>query len=98
MIHAQVRSENGDVLSRGSHGLDWSATLQYIDEDEFPFLGGLLPYGDTMFNYRQVEKLQREVNDETVLGILGQSVAAEIESLCLQVRNGLHLYLWFLGD
>lgn len=98
MINAQVRTESGEIVLRGSCRLDWVKTVQRIDEDRFPFLGSLLPYADTMFNSRQVERLRREIADRSVREIIGQNPAAEIERLCMQVVNGSHLYLWFLGD
>ncbi|GAA2313547.1 hypothetical protein GCM10010149_76050 [Nonomuraea roseoviolacea subsp. roseoviolacea] len=97
MIDVQVRTESGDIVVHGSCGLDWKAVGR-IDEDEFPFLGSLLPYADTMFNSRQTERLRREIADQSVSQILGRDAVAEIERLCLQVKNGPHLYLWFLGD
>ncbi|MFF0261686.1 hypothetical protein ACFYR2_23025 [Streptomyces microflavus] len=98
MINTQVRTETGEIVLRGSCMLDWMKTVQHIDEDEFPFLGSLLPYADTMFNSRQAERLRREMASQSVRAIIGQDSAAEIESLCLRVENGSHLYLWFLGD
>ena len=98
MINVQVRTESGEIVLRGSCTLDWMETLRHIDEDEFPFLGSLLPYADTMFNSRQAERLRREIADRSVRNILGQDSVEEIERLCTQVENGSHLYLWFLGD
>lgn len=98
MINAQVRTESGEIVLRGSCRLDWMETVQCLDEDRFPFLSSLLPYADTMFNSRQVERLRREIAHQSVRDIIGHDSVAEIERLCLQVENGSHLYLWFLGD
>jgi hypothetical protein len=98
MIDAQIRTESGEVVLHGTCGLDWTQTVRRIDGERFPFLGSLLPYADTMFNSLQVERLRREIADESVREILGQDSVAEIERLCLQVESGTHLYLWFLGD
>ncbi|MGW0660023.1 hypothetical protein [Streptodolium elevatio] len=98
MIDAQVRTESGEIVLRGSCGLDWTETVGRVDEEQFPFLGSLLPYADTIFNSRQAVRLRREVGDQSVREIIGQESAAEIERLCLHVENGSHLYLWFLGD
>ncbi|MFJ8442622.1 hypothetical protein [Kitasatospora griseola] len=98
MINAQVRTESGEIVLRGSCRLDWMETVQRIDEDKFPFLSSLLPYADTMFNSRQTVRLRREIADQSVREIIGQDSVVEIERLCLQVENGSHLYLWFLGD
>lgn len=98
MINVQVRTEGGQVLRQGSCGLDWPETIQRLDEGVFPFLAGLLPYADTMFNSRQAEWLRRELANESVREVLGPDSAAEIEDLCRQVEDGSHLYLWFVGD
>lgn len=98
MINLQVRTGSGEIVLHGSSRLDWMATLQHIDEGEFPFLGSLLPYNDTMFNSRQTVMLRREIANPSIRELLGRDSVAEIERLCLQVENGSHLYLWFLGD
>lgn len=98
MINVQVRSETGAVILRGSCGLDWVNAVQHVDQDEFPFLGSLLPFADTMFNSRQVARLRKEVGSQLVRELIGQESATEIEGLCRQVESGSHLYLWFLGD
>lgn len=98
MIDLQVRAENGEIVTHGSCGLDWTPAFQCIDENEYPFLCSLLPYADTMFNSRQTVRLRREITNQEVKDILGRDLVAEIERLCLCVENGSHLYLWFLGD
>lgn len=98
MISVQIRKETGEIVLRGSCGLDWMETVRRVDEEKFPFVSSLLPASDTMFNWRQAERLRREISDPSVLEIIGQDSAAEIERLCLQVESGTHLYLWFLGD
>lgn len=98
MINMQVRRETGDIVVRGASRLDWMKTLQHVDADRFPFLGSLLPYADTMFNSRQTVRLRQEIADQSVRELLGHDAVAEIESFCLQVESGSHLYLWFLGD
>jgi len=98
MIGIEVRGESGEIILRGSCRLNWMTTLHHINEEEFPFLGSLLPYADTMFNSRQAERLRREIGNQSIRDIFGQDSVAEIERLCLQVENGSHLYLWFVGD
>ena len=98
MINIHVRKEDRELVSRASCGLDWMKTVQYIDPNEFPFLGSLLPDADTMFNSRQTVRLRKEISHESVRELLGETATSEIERLCLQVEKGMHLYLWFLGD
>lgn len=98
MINFQVRRESGEIVRRGAHGVDGPTILDCFDSGEFPFLGSLLPYADTMFNKRQVRRLREELLEPVVAEILGRDVTDEIEDFCRQVEGGVHLYLWFLGD
>lgn len=99
MINLQVRTEGGEIVTRGSaRGINWSEALSQISQERFPCLSGLLPYADTMFNSRQAERLRLELASQSVRDILGEDTASEIEVFCRQVENGSHLYLWFLGD
>lgn len=98
MINMQVRGETGDIVVRGSSRLDWMKTLRHVDADRFPFLGGLLPFADTMFNSRQTVRLRQEITDPSLRELLGDDAAEEIDRLCQHVESGSHLYLWFLGD
>ena len=97
MLTMQVRGELGEIVLRGESRLDWQ-NVQHVNEDEFPLLGGLLPYADTMFNARQVVKVRREAGSPRIRELLGDDAVGEIERLCLAVEGGSHLYLWFLGD
>lgn len=98
MINLQVRTESGEAVFRGTSGVEWTEALRGIDPGEFPLLGSLLPFADTMFNSRQTERLRKEVSSPAALEIVGADAAREIERLCLEVESGSHLYLWFLGD
>jgi hypothetical protein len=98
MIDMQVRSENGDVVTHGSHGIRWSQGLGQLDPERYPCLSSLLPYADAVFNERQVERLRRELSDQYIRGLIGEGAAVEAERLCKDVENGSHLYLWFVGD
>jgi hypothetical protein len=97
VLTVQVREERGDIVLRGKRRFDWE-NLQHISDDEFPLLGGLLPYGDTMFNARQAVKVRQEVGSPRIRELLGDDAVKEIVRLCLAVEGGSHLYLWFLGD
>lgn len=98
MINLQVRSGDGEILIRGSHGLAWSENLGRIDPDKFPCLSALLPYADTMFNSRQAERLRSEVSVQFIRDLLGEALTFEIEQLCRRVESSSHLYVWFVGD
>lgn len=59
--------------------------------------GTWLPYGDTVFNSRQVSTLLAEV-PRLPSGVATDECARELLELGQKVLEGLHLYLWFLGD
>jgi hypothetical protein len=97
VINIQVRRERGDIVERGDCRLNWS-DVQRIDQDQFPYLGSLLPYADTMFNSRQTSRIRLELEERRIREVLGKEAVAEIGRLCRYVESGSHLYLWFLGD
>ncbi len=98
MIDMQVRAEDGEIEAHGTQGVAWTESLTLLDQVKFPFLTSLLPYADTVFNERQAARLRREVADPVAREVLGEAVAVEIEERCRQVEDGIHLYLWFVGD
>ncbi|MCG7524990.1 hypothetical protein MHW47_11145 [Streptomyces sp. OfavH-34-F] len=97
MINVQVRGESGTVEARAEHGLAWGPELAALNQSEFPMLGHLLPYADTVFNSRQVVTLLAEV-PRLPPGIVTDALARELLDLGQTVLDGQHLYLWFLGD
>ncbi|MET8695439.1 hypothetical protein ACFTT0_05955 [Streptomyces bauhiniae] len=97
MIDLQVRGEDGSIKARARHGLAWGPELAGLDQSSFPMLGHLLPYGDTVFNSRQVSTLLAEV-PRLPSGVATDECARELLELGQKVLEGLHLYLWFLGD
>jgi hypothetical protein len=52
----------GEVGARAACGLPWEVTLAGLDPAEFPLLGALDPYGDAVFNHRQVPALLAELD------------------------------------
>ena len=59
----QVRREVwGEVVARAACGLPWATVLGDLDQAAFPMLGALDPYGDAVFNHRQVPALLRELD------------------------------------
>ena len=44
-------------MARSEHGLPWSDARASLDQSEFPMFGHLIPYGDTIFNRRQIDTL-----------------------------------------
>ncbi|WP_431948058.1 hypothetical protein [Micromonospora marina] len=98
MIDMQVRTEQGTVVARGSRGFDWSQELIDLDPSDYPMLGGLCAYLDTMFNVRQLPSLIDELDRLPVGVALDDESRTEIRRLCEVTRLDSHRYLWFLGD
>ena len=47
-------------MARAACGLPWETALDGLDQAAFPMLGALDPYGDAVFNHRQIPALLRE--------------------------------------
>lgn len=74
--------------------------LPITGDDAYPFLGSLDPYGDTSFNGLQMQRFLTEwatVSDKAKTGE-EQALIAAVESLAQRCRDGLHVYLKFIGD
>ncbi|WP_370105678.1 hypothetical protein [Streptacidiphilus sp. BW17] len=91
-----VREENGNVVARAACGLRWLGTVSELDRARFPLLGGLDPYGDAVFNQRQIPVLLREL-DQLPDQCQGQWVD-EVRALGRAVLQKPHRFLWFIGD
>lgn len=96
MINIAVRGDSGNVVASARAGLEWAAGFAELDPAEFPMLWALTPYGDAIFNQRQVPLLVAELGRLPV--DLGGDWVAQAFELCQVVERGLHLYLWFIGD
>ncbi|MFE9539637.1 hypothetical protein [Streptomyces sp. NPDC006691] len=97
MINVQVRGKSGTVEARAKHGVAWGPELAALDQSEFPTLGHLMPYADTVFNSRQVLTLLAEV-PRLPPGEVTDAFARDLLDLGQTVLDGQHLYFWFLGD
>lgn len=83
-------------MARARAGVEWTAAFATLDPKEFPMLWALTPYGDAVFNQRQMPLLLAEL-DRLPAACAGEWVA-QVRELCRVVDRGLHLYLWFVGD
>ncbi|MFE6162222.1 hypothetical protein ACFQ7F_25295 [Streptomyces sp. NPDC056486] len=92
----QVRGDSGDVVARAEDGLQWTSALGDLNPGLFPMLWGLIPYGDAVFNQRQVSLLRAEL-DRLPAACNGDWVG-QARELCQVVEQGSHRYLWFVGD
>ncbi|MER6735583.1 hypothetical protein [Streptomyces puniciscabiei] len=96
MINMAVRGDSGNVVAGAKAGVEWTAGFADLDSAEFPMLWALTPYGDAVFNQRQVPLLLAEL--DRLPADLGGEWVGQARELCQVVERGLHLYLWFIGD
>ena len=91
-----VRGDSGRAVDQAEGGLEWTAAFEELSPVEFPMLWALDPYGDAVFNKRQVPLLSAEL-DRLPASCAGDWVS-QARRLCQVVERGTHLYLWFIGD
>lgn len=53
------RGLSGPVVARAVCGLAWETALGDLDQAAFPLLGALDPYGDAVFNRRQIPAMHQ---------------------------------------
>ncbi|WP_328980720.1 hypothetical protein [Streptomyces canus] len=92
----QVRGDSGDVVARAEDGVEWTSAFSDLDPGLFPMLWGLIPYGDAVFNHRQVSLLLAEL--DRLPAACGGDWVGQARELCRVVEQGSHRYLWFVGD
>ncbi|MFE3945463.1 hypothetical protein ACFXPV_26935 [Streptomyces sp. NPDC059118] len=91
-----VRGDSGDIVARAKAGVEWTAAFANLDPTDFPMLRALTPYGDAMFNQRQLPLLLVEL--DRLPTACGGDWVVQARELCQAVEHGSHLYLWFIGD
>ncbi|OKJ13885.1 hypothetical protein AMK19_10920 [Kitasatospora sp. CB01950] len=96
MITMQVRGDSGDIVARAAAGVRWTSAFADLDPAQFPMLCALIPYGDAVFNERQVPRLLAEL-DRLPPAVDGEWVD-QARELCQVVQRGPHRCLWFVGD
>ena len=96
VINIAVREESGRSVAEAESGLEWTAAFEELASAEFPMLWALDPYGDAVFNKRQVSLLLAEL-DRLPAPCAGDWVS-QVRELCRVVERGTHLSLWFIGD
>jgi hypothetical protein len=87
---------SGRVVARAGCGLPWEITLGGLDQAAFPMLGALDPYGDAIFNHRQIPALLAELDRLPVER--GGAWVAEVRALCEVASQRAHRYILFIGD
>ena len=74
--------------------------LPQIDDESHPLLGGIDPYGDTVFNGIQIRRflLEWEAVSSNAVTTEERELVSKIEDLALRCRDEVHLYIRFVGD
>ncbi|MFE4308970.1 hypothetical protein ACFQ9H_12150 [Streptomyces sp. NPDC056517] len=91
-----VRGDLGKPIARAQVGLEWTDLFPALDPVNFPMLWALDPYGDAIFNKRQVPLLLAEL--DRLPEARGGEWVDQARELCQIVQSGTHRYLWFIGD
>jgi hypothetical protein len=106
-VLAILRTERGEQLralddpNGGSFDAagDFDGLLGRVD-DSYRLLKYVDPYGDTIFNNMQMPDLLSDIERLSQMGVApverrGLSRLRALAELC---REGVHLYVWFIGD
>ena len=100
-IDVHLQREDGSRIASVLDQKGVIARLIPLDDERFPLLRYVDPYGDTVFNRRQAEQVLIEVE---LLGRTGEKSADELEhlrqlkELARQCEQEPHFYLRFVGD
>jgi hypothetical protein len=74
--------------------------LPQIADDSHPLLGGIDPYGDTIFNGIQIRRflLEWQAVSSNAVTTEERELVSKIEELAVRCRDQVHLYIRFVGD
>jgi hypothetical protein len=98
MISVQVRKARGDVLRKIVADPDFDPVLLGVDAARYPYLSGIDPYDDTVFNGLQVQRLLGELESYKSTCSASAEFMRELDELCRMVQPGSHRFLWFIGN
>jgi hypothetical protein len=97
-IDIQLQDEDGEILDRISDEKHLLHDL--LPSGDHSLLSGIDPYGDTIFNRIQMDDF---LSEWAKLKVKQMSSAQalhldRVEGLALRCKEGVHLYLKFVGD
>jgi len=100
-IAIHLRKENGDTLNSVYELPDDGQLLPILDIAEFPMLGHVDAYGNTIFNRSQMRVIMAEI--ERLVGTSAvderqSELLLKVKELCVEGLTRQHRFLWFLGD
>lgn len=74
--------------------------LPEIDGEKCPILGGIDPYGDTIFNGIQMRRFLLEWVEVSAKADTPEErqLVSKVEELARRCRDEVHLYIRFVGD
>jgi hypothetical protein len=98
MLVAEIRNGKGQVLARMLTHERFNPVLMGIDIEKFPLLGSIDPYGDTAFNYLQVQRILIEIQAQERTGDELDALLKNLETFSNQALAKPHMFLWFVGD
>jgi hypothetical protein len=105
-VEAVLRDEGGTQLrdlSDPAGGTfdtagDFDALIPPADGTGFRLLGYIDPYGDTIFNQIQMHDLLADIDRLAPSTAIAERGIARLRRLAETCRDGVHLYLCFIGD
>jgi hypothetical protein len=101
-INVRLERENGEPVEWVEKPLPKTLGLQklpFYESPQFPLAGSIDPYGDTIFNRLQASTLLLEWAELTRrVEESDREVMEDVCRLLVACRDGVHLYVRFIGD
>jgi hypothetical protein len=102
-IHPEMRDERGAVLTDAAYDPDFGSLVVHLigftELEKFPLLRGIDPYGNTVFNQRQLPTVIRELRE--IAPLVPRDLRDGLLDLATYIEGFVgrpHIYLWFIGD
>jgi len=100
-LNIELQDELGDRIAGVDDSKNLLANLlPEVSGDDYPLLGSIDPYGDTVFNNLQMRRFPTEwaVVSEKANTADEQLLVSTIEALARRCCDEVHVYLKFIGD
>lgn len=99
-ISVILKDQTGEVLVR--LGKPYLPLVGWADRSEFPMLGHIDPYGNTVYNRGQMNtlllELERVRDNLSTTEVDKEKDIEELDSICTEGMKKPHRFLWFVGD